>query len=309
MLHVSFGSLGNISLSFLLHHRADYFYFYFLIYSLENLSQSTWAVVQSYNILFWKTPLKDFLSNCPALNRDTYSWIRLLRALSSLTLNVTRNGAATTSLGNLCQCFTYPNHKKNFSYIQPNSHLFWFETISSCPITTDPAKESVPFFLTSSLLILKDCSQISLESSHLQAEQPQFAQPVLMLVLFYPLDHFCVPRLGMLQQVHVSPVLRTPHLSTVLQERSQHCTITSLDLLIILLLMHSMTKLAYEGTLLAHVQLVIHQYPGPFRQSWVPSLHLQLVLTVWVAKTQVQVLALVFDEPHVILLGPLLKPV
>ena len=40
------------------------------------------------------------------MNRDTYSYIRLLRALSSLTLSVSRDGASTTSLGNLFQCFT-----------------------------------------------------------------------------------------------------------------------------------------------------------------------------------------------------------
>jgi len=32
--------------------------------------------------------------------------MRLLKAPSNLALNVSRDGAATTSLGNLCQCFT-----------------------------------------------------------------------------------------------------------------------------------------------------------------------------------------------------------
>ena len=34
------------------------------------------------------------------------------------------------------------------------------------------------------------------------------------------MDYFCGPPLTMLQQVQVSPVLRTPHLDTVLQVRS-----------------------------------------------------------------------------------------
>ena len=38
------------------------------------------------------------------MNRDTYSEIRLLRAPSSLTLSVSRDGASTASLGNLLQC-------------------------------------------------------------------------------------------------------------------------------------------------------------------------------------------------------------
>ena len=45
-------------------------------------------------------------SNSPAMDRDTYSYIRLLRALSSLTLSVSRDGASTTSVGNLCQRLT-----------------------------------------------------------------------------------------------------------------------------------------------------------------------------------------------------------
>ena len=37
---------------------------------------------------------------------DISNWIRLLRAPSNLALNVSRNGASTTSLGNLVQCLT-----------------------------------------------------------------------------------------------------------------------------------------------------------------------------------------------------------
>jgi len=63
---------------------------------------------------------------------------------SSLTSHVSKDGASTTSPGNLCQCLT--THKL-FSYIQSESPLFYFETISPCPITADPAKEFVLFFL------------------------------------------------------------------------------------------------------------------------------------------------------------------
>jgi len=59
---------------------------------------------------------------------------------------------------------------------------------------------------------------VSSEPSHLHTEQPLFSQPVLMV--FHPLDHFCGPILDTLQQVYVPPVLRTPHLDTVLQLRS-----------------------------------------------------------------------------------------
>ena len=43
--------------------------------------------------------------------------------------------------------------------------------------------------------------------------------PSLVFQVFHPLEHFCGP-LDALQQFHVSPVLRTPHMDTVLQLRS-----------------------------------------------------------------------------------------
>jgi len=38
------------------------------------------------------------------MDRDTFHQTRLLRAPSNLALNTAREGAATASLGNLCQC-------------------------------------------------------------------------------------------------------------------------------------------------------------------------------------------------------------
>ena len=65
--------------------------------------------------------------------------------------------------------------------------------------------------------MLNGCNQVTSEPSLLQAEQPQLSQPVLVVDVFHPLSHFCGPPLDALQQLHVSPVLRTPHLDTVLQ--------------------------------------------------------------------------------------------
>ena len=69
------------------------------------------------------------------MNRDTYSYISLLSALSSLTLNVSTDRASTTYLGNLCQCLTTLSIK-NILLIS----VFSVETISLCLITRDPAK-------------------------------------------------------------------------------------------------------------------------------------------------------------------------
>ena len=52
--------------------------------------------------------IKAIWTNFAAVNRDTYSYIRLLRAPSSLTLSVSRDGAFITFVGYLCQCLTTP---------------------------------------------------------------------------------------------------------------------------------------------------------------------------------------------------------
>jgi len=48
--------------------------------------------------------LKGYLVQLSAMSRDTYSSIRLLRAPSNLTLNVSKDGVSTTYPGNLFQC-------------------------------------------------------------------------------------------------------------------------------------------------------------------------------------------------------------
>ena len=71
------------------------------------------------------------------MNRDIYSYIRVFRAPSSLTLSVSRDGAPTTSLGNLCLITLFiqkQQQTKPFPYIQSKSPLFQFKTISPCPI-------------------------------------------------------------------------------------------------------------------------------------------------------------------------------
>lgn len=42
------------------------------------------------------------------MSREIFSYIKFLRALPNVTLNVPRNGASMASLGNLCPCFTIP---------------------------------------------------------------------------------------------------------------------------------------------------------------------------------------------------------
>jgi len=58
------------------------------------------------------------------MSKDIYHQIRFLRVPSNLTTNVSRDRASTTSLGNLCQCFTTLIVKKFFSLSSLNLPLF-----------------------------------------------------------------------------------------------------------------------------------------------------------------------------------------
>jgi len=84
--------------------------------------------------------------------------------------------------------------------------------------------------------------------------------------MFEPLDHFCGPLIDMLQQVYVPPVLMIPHLDTLLQMRSHQHRAEEQDHLpwpaghaSFNAAQDMVGFLGCEGTLLAHVQLPIHQ--------------------------------------------------
>ena len=92
---------------------------------------------ESWNHLSWKGPLKAIWSNSPTMNRDTFSYIRLLRALLSLSLNVSRDGASMASL-------TVKNFFLLYCLNLPCSTLKLFHLI----LSQQTLLESVPFFLT-----------------------------------------------------------------------------------------------------------------------------------------------------------------
>ncbi|KAK4833081.1 hypothetical protein QYF61_027743 [Mycteria americana] len=180
--------------------------------------------------------------------------------------------AATTPLGNLCQCFT--------TLIIKN------------------------FFLIS---ILEGCNKVFPEPSPLQAEQPQLSQPFFVGVVFHPSEIFHGPLLDPLQQVHVFPVLKVPELDAVLQVRSHQSGLerqnhipgpaghASFDAA-----QHTVGILGCKHTLPAHVQLFVHQAAlNPF----IP----QPLLKLRIALTQVQDPALGLVEPHEVHMGPLLQ--
>jgi len=122
--------------------------------------------------------------------------------------------------------------------------------------------------------------------------------------VFHSVDHFCGLFVATLEQVHASPVLRTPHLEAVLQMRPNqqraedqlphpagHASFDAAQ--------DTFDLLGCEGTLLAHIQLPILQSPRVFfgRAALNPFIP-QLVLVMRVASTQVQDLAFGFVEAH-----------
>ena len=85
------------------------------------------------------------------------------------------------------------------------------------------------------------------------------------------MDHFYGPALDTLQQVHVSPILTTPHLNAVHQvrphqnrvERQDHI-LQSADHAFFDAAQNVVGFLGCKDTLPTHVHLAIHQYPQVF---------------------------------------------
>ena len=79
---------------------------------------------------------KGHLVQPPAASRAVFGLMRLLRAPSNRTVNVCRDGGSTTSLGNLCQCFTTLMVKNVFLLSSMNLASFSYRTITPCSIAT-----------------------------------------------------------------------------------------------------------------------------------------------------------------------------
>ncbi|PKU45778.1 vps10 domain-containing receptor 2 [Limosa lapponica baueri] len=90
-------------------------------------------------------------------------------------------------------------------------------------LTTTPIPHSTAHFR-----VLEGRYKVSLETSLLQAEQPQLSQPVFTEEVLQSSDHLCGPPLDPFQKLHVLPVLRTPELDTVLQVNCDISRLTDL---------------------------------------------------------------------------------
>jgi len=156
---------------------------------LEPPAMLSWVgIIESQNGLGWKGPYRSSGSNPPAMSRDIFHQHRLLRAPSNLALNPAREGAATAPLGNLGQCFTILMGK-NFFLIS-NLNLL-SSSLESFPLVLSLyplVKSHSPSFLLAPSGP-GSCSEVTLEPSLLQSEQPQLAQPVLGGEVLQPSDH------------------------------------------------------------------------------------------------------------------------
>jgi len=89
------------------------------------------------------------------MGRDSFNQIRVLRAPSSLAWNVPRDGAATTSLGNLCQGFNTLMAKNFFLISSLNLPSFSLKPLPLVLLLQDLLKSLSPSFLISPLSVLK----------------------------------------------------------------------------------------------------------------------------------------------------------
>jgi len=97
--------------------------------------------------------------------------------------NVSRDGASTASLGNLCQCPITLTVKSFFLISSRNLPSF-----SLNPLLLVLPQQGL---LKSPLYVLQGRNKISSEPSLFQAEQSQLCQPFLIGEVIQPSDHFC----------------------------------------------------------------------------------------------------------------------
>ena len=143
--------------------------------------------LSSYNHRIIERFIEDHVVLTPAVGRDTFHQIRLLKAWSNLALNTSSEGASTASLGNLC--FTTLKVKNLFLISNLNLPSFSLKTLPLVLSLHALVKSPSPSFLEAPLMYWK--AAIRSSQSLLQAEQPQLSQPFLTGEVFHPSDHCC----------------------------------------------------------------------------------------------------------------------
>ncbi|KAK4824657.1 hypothetical protein QYF61_017030 [Mycteria americana] len=166
-------------------------------------------------------------------------------------------------------------------------------------------------------VVVVESDEVSPQPPFLQAKQPQFPQPLLIRLLLQTLHQLHCPSLDTPQHLNVPLVVGGPKLNTVFEVWPHQCRVqghnhfpspaghaifdTSQD---------AIGFLGHLGTLLAHIQLSVNQYPQVlFCLAAFQPLFPKPVALYGVAVAQVQDLALGLVKPHTTDLGPLIQPV
>ncbi|KAK4832946.1 hypothetical protein QYF61_026602 [Mycteria americana] len=204
-----------------------------------------------------------------------------------------------------------------FPNIQSKPPLVQLEAISSRPITCYLGEETDPHLATASFQGVVESDKVSPQPPFLQAEQPQFPQPLLIRLLLQTLHQLPCPSLDTLQHLNVSLGVRGPKLNTGFEVRPHQCRVQGHDHFpspaghtISDTSQDAIGFLGHLGTLLAHIQAAVNQHPQVlFCQAAFQPLFPKPVALHGVVVAQVQDLALGLVEPHTIGLGPSIQPV
>ncbi|KAK4827170.1 LOW QUALITY PROTEIN: hypothetical protein QYF61_015132 [Mycteria americana] len=189
--------------------------------------------------------------------------------------------------------------------------------ISSRPITSYLGEKFNTRLTTTSFQVVVENDKVSPQPPLLQTKQPQFPQPLLIRLLLQTLHQLCCPSLDPLQHLNVLLVVRGPKLNTVFEVQPHQCQVqghnhfpspaghtipdTSQD---------AVGFLGPLGTLLAHIQLAVNQYPQVlFPWAAFQPLFPKPVALHGVVVLQVQDPALGLVEPHTIDFSPSIQPV
>ncbi|PKU44635.1 hypothetical protein llap_5071 [Limosa lapponica baueri] len=239
-----------------------------------------------------------------------------LSITSSHLSNTSRDGDSNTSLDSPFQCLITLLVKKFFPISILN--LPW-HNLRPFPLVPSPVpweKRLTPPLATPTFQVVTESEKVSPQPPFLQAEHLQLPQRLLTrLVLQTPHQLRC-PSLDTLQPLNVFPFLRGPKLKTIFSVRphqgrvQQQCThfpspaghtVPDRD-------QDAVGLLGHLGTLLAHIHPAVDQHPQVLFHLAAPATLPPAWTVQGVGVTQVQDLALGFDEPHTIGLGPLIQP-
>ncbi|RMB93651.1 hypothetical protein DUI87_29878 [Hirundo rustica rustica] len=183
--------------------------------------------------------------------------------------------------------------------------------------TADPGlKETNPQLTTATLQEAVESDKVTSESPFLQAKQPQFPQSFfIQLMLQAPHQPRCPP-LDSLKHLNILPKLKGPELDTILKVWPHQCRVQGKNNLpapaghtIPDTGQYAIGPLGHQGTLLAHVQLVVDQNPQvPFFLGTVQPHRPQPITLQGVIVAKVQDSALGLIKPHPIGLCPSVQP-